>query len=167
MTKEEMISAIGPCSIMCYTCYGYIKGGIRKHAECLYELYKGWYEGHVNAYKHDLTKERIEKLNKINIFNEMLQGLYNGEGCTGCQTNNGEHGGCIAGCGIPKCSKEHGVNFCADCKEFPCQREYVPETIKQIWLDGNSYIKEYGFEKYFERNKGIAHYIEQYNASNE
>ena len=85
MTREEMINAIGPCSILCYTCFGYINGGIREHAACLHELYKGWYEGHVNVYKHDLTKERIEKLNRINIFNEMLEELYNKPGCEGCQ----------------------------------------------------------------------------------
>jgi len=41
MTKEEMTKAVGPCSIMCYTCFGYVDGGIRKHAACLHELYKG------------------------------------------------------------------------------------------------------------------------------
>ena len=167
MTKEEMTNAVGPCSIMCYTCFGYTKGGIRHHAACLYELYKGWYEGHMQVYKQDLTKERIEKLNKINIFNEMLQDLYTGEGCTGCQTNNGEHGGCIKDCHIPKCTKEHGASFCADCEEFPCQRTGVPESIRQVWLDGNTYIKERGIVEYFEKNKGIAHYIKQYHAADE
>ena len=165
MTREEMINAVGPCSIMCYTCFGYLEGGIRKHAACLHELYKGCYEGHVNVYKDNLTKERIEKLNRIIIFNEMLQELYNKPGCEGCQSNNGEHGGCIAGCKIPKCSKEHDVNFCADCEEFPCRKICVPESIRQIWLDGNNYIKEHGIEQWFEKNKNTAHYIEQYNAA--
>ena len=160
-----MTNAVGPCSIMCYTCFGYTEGGIRKHAAALHELYKGWYEGHVNIYSQDLTKERVEKLHRIIIFNEMLQDLFAHPGCTGCQTNNGEHGGCIKGYGIPKCSKERGVRFCADCEEFPCQRDCVPERIKQTWLDGNTYIKEHGLEQYFEKNKGVAHYIDQYNAA--
>ena len=164
-TREEMMNAIGPCSIMCYTCFGYIYGGIREHAACLHELYKGWYEGHVNVYKHDLTKERIEKLNRINIFNEMLEGLYNIPGCEGCQINFGEHGGCIKGCNIPKCTKERGIHFCADCADFPCQKDAVPEGIRKRWLEGNTYIKEHGFEAWFEKNKTIAHYIEQYDAA--
>ena len=165
MTREEMINAIGPCSILCYTCFGYINGGIREHAACLHELYKGWYEGHENVYKHDLTKERIEKLNRINIFNEMLEELYNKPGCEGCQTNCGEDGGCIKGCKIPKCTKERGIHFCADCAEFPCRKDAVPEGIRQRWLDGNTYIKEHGFEAWFENNKNIAHYIGQYDAA--
>ena len=167
MTKKEMINAIGPCSIMCYTCFGYNEGGIHKHAASLYELYKGWYEGHVNVYSQNLTKERVEKLNRIIIFNEMLQELYSKPGCEGCQKNNGAHGGCIEGCNIPKCSKEHGDNFCGDCAEFPCDKDCVPASVRQTWLDGNSYIKEHGFEKWFEKNHNVAHYISQYNAAHE
>ena len=36
------------------------------------------------------------------------------------------------------------------------------EGIRQRWLDGNNYIKEHGFEVWFEKNKNVAHYIEQY-----
>lgn len=62
MTREEILNAIGPCSLLCYTCFGYKEGGICKHATHLYNLYKGWYEGHVNAYGKNLTRQFIHMM---------------------------------------------------------------------------------------------------------
>lgn len=165
MTREEILNAIGPCSLLYYTCFGYKEGGICKHATHLYNLYKGWYEGHANVYGKNPTEEQAEKLKKIKNFNEALRGLMNPQ-CPGCRKSEGKFGGCIQGCIIPECSKNHGVEFCGECKEFPCQNN-IPGNIRKAWLDGNNYIKEYGFEKYFETHKHIAHYIEYYDPSNE
>lgn len=57
-----------------------------------------------------------------------------GECCVGCKKKEaGLCQGCIesdghceewtqsGGCPIYKCAKEHGVQFCGLCKEFPCQ----------------------------------------------
>ncbi|MCR5323195.1 MAG: histidine phosphatase family protein [Lachnospiraceae bacterium] len=63
-----------------------------------------------------------------------------GECCTGCSKKvSGECPGCIEAdgvvpewaesgrCKIHKCAKEHGVQFCGLCREFPCER--IPDLI--------------------------------------
>lgn len=163
MKKDEIINAIGPCSLLCYTCFGYMDGGIQYHASKLFELYKGWYSGHVHAYGANPTEQQIEKLKRIKIFNEMLKEMITHPKCTGCHSCIGKCDSCIKGCIIPECSKNHGVDFCAQCDEFPCEKD-IPHHIKTAWLNGNNYIKIHGFEKYFEEHKHIAHYIGCYNS---
>lgn len=157
MTKEAIQNAIAPCSILCYTCFGYIEGGIRYHAKKLFELHKGWYSGHVKGYGEHPTEQQKDKLKRIELFNEMLKELYTKPECPGCLKCSGQSGGCLKGCIIPACAAEHGVLFCADCEAFPCDKEILPR-IKKTWLEGNRYIKQFGFEKYFEDHKHIPHY---------
>ncbi len=64
-----------------------------------------------------------------------------GECCTGCKKKQaGDCPGCIAAdgyvpewagsgrCRIHACAREHGVRFCGDCPDFPCEgiREMMP-----------------------------------------
>jgi len=163
MTRDEIINAVAPCTLMCYTCIGYTEGGLRRHAEHLRELYMGWYEAHVASYSRNPTKERLFKLNRIVIFNEMLEELIEHPQCEGCRRNDAAHWGCVEGCGISKCVRERGIDFCADCADFPCGRDCVPGSVRKRWIDGNNFIKKHGFERYFEENKNVSHYIEHYN----
>ena len=65
-----------------------------------------------------------------------------GECCTGCEKkSSGFCAGCMesdgncrewlqsGGCPIYKCAKQHGVQFCGLCSEFPC--EWLPR--KAVW----------------------------------
>ena len=157
MTKEEKLYATAPCGLMCYGCFGYKKGGIPYHASKLHNLYRGWYSGHVYGYGENPTPEQREKLKKIEIHNEMLIQLKTQPNCDGCRINGGEGGGCIPGCIVPKCVKEHGVDFCGECPEFPCARE-IPENIRGQWFRAGEFIRENGYEAWFEKNKDVAHY---------
>jgi len=69
---------------------------------------------------------------------------------------------CIVDCFIPKCTAEHGINFCADCVEFPCGKIeesgiYVEEA-KKVFYEGSILIKEHGVEKFFIMRNNISHY---------
>lgn len=76
-----------------------------------------------------------------------------GECCVGCKKKeSGIYKGCIEsdgnyeewaaskGCPIHKCAREHGVQFCGLCEEFPCPwlvekvvwRPNVVEELKQL-----------------------------------
>ena len=158
MTDEQLKNAVAPCGILCYTCFGYIDGGIPDHAKKLLELYRGWYSGHVTGYGDDPTPEQKEKLERIRIFIEMLKELTleGREHCDGCHKREGKHGGCIPGCIVPDCTKEHGVDYCAFCPSFPCEKE-IPYG---GWLDANRYIKEHGLAEFFETHKNRAHYLD-------
>lgn len=161
MTEAEIYKAVAPCSLLCHTCFGYEHSAVRYHAKKLFELYRGWYSGHYHAYMPEPNSVQRARLDAIQSFNEMLKGLYEGEACTGCHNCEGDCPGCIPGCVIPACTREHGVGFCGDCPDFPCDKA-IPENIRQMWLDGSAYIKEHGYLDFFETHKDIAHFMHCY-----
>jgi hypothetical protein len=82
----------------------------------------------------------------------------------GCYECSGKASGCIAGCIVPQCVKQHGVEYCGYCPELPCDNNNVtfsPNVLRK-WLEGNEFIRENGIESYFEKNKMLSYYIEFY-----
>ncbi|MFR1477820.1 MAG: DUF3795 domain-containing protein [Hydrogeniiclostridium mannosilyticum] len=57
------------------------------------------------------------------FFNQFQETLYtfSVSGCPGCR-NFPEACNPFGNCTIHKCTIEHGVDFCADCSEFPCTK---------------------------------------------
>lgn len=155
--SEEILNDVAPCSMFCSTCTGCQYGQISYHAKELLHLL----EGHEEFLDKNLKKEYSYKLDEYRLFHKKLK-KYAYPKCAGCR-NGGANGCSIKGCIIPKCTKEHGVDFCAECPEFPCNRVnesiYKKTTIKK-WLNGNTQIKDNGIEKYYEENKNIPHYID-------
>jgi hypothetical protein len=113
-----------------------------------------------------LPEEEREEWHKwFNTFQNTLQYL-GGASCPGCRNNppsNKDGWGCLEGCVIPACVKERGVDFCAECDEFPCQKAKdfftTPEMTSSYWENGSRRIKEVGIEAYFEEKKDVSHYI--------
>lgn len=154
--SEEILSNIAPCSMFCTTCTACKYGKISYHAKELLHLL----EGHEEFLDKNLRKEYRHKLDEFKIFRKKLN-KYAYPKCGGCRTGRAE--GCsIKNCFIPKCAEEHGVDFCADCSKFPCNKVndtiYKKTTIKK-WLEGNEKIKKIGIEKYYEEYKDKSHYI--------
>ena len=40
--------------------------------------------------------------------------------CSGCREQDGKHYHLAGGCKTLDCAKDKGVEFCCDCKDFPC-----------------------------------------------
>lgn len=155
-SNEEILKNIAPCSMFCSTCTGCQYGQISYHAKELLNLL----EGHEEFLDKNLKTNYRYKLDEFRIFKKKLQ-KYAYPKCHGCR--NGRANGCsIKNCLIPDCTKEHQVNFCADCPEFPCNKVndsiYKPTTIDK-WLKGNTKIKEEGLSKYYHQNKDNPHYL--------
>lgn len=160
MIKEkldnEILNAIAPCSMFCSTCTGCQYGQISYHAKELLFLV----EGHEEFLGKNLKDEYRYKLDEFKVFSKKLK-KYAYPKCGGCR--NGRASGCsIDGCIIPECAKQHNVDFCAECFEFPCNKVnntlYKNTTIDK-WLKGNKEIREHGINKYYEENKSKSHYI--------
>lgn len=82
--------------------------------------------------------------------------------CEGCNANGGK---CIKmwqnGCKICKCCKEHGVQFCGICEEFPC--EWLEKTL--VWeSDGIGRLENLGkaYKESLERAIGRIRLMEYY-----
>lgn len=154
--SNEILDSVAPCSMFCTTCTGCKYGKISYHAKELIDLL----EGHEEFLDNNLKKEYRHKLDEFKIFSKKLK-KYAFPKCAGCR-NGGANGCSIKGCIILECIKEHHVDFCGECVEFPCNRineTIYKKTIIEKWLDGNHQIKEHGIEKYYEDNKNKPHYI--------
>ncbi len=155
--SEDILNAVAPCSLFCSTCTGCKSGEISKHAKELLRLL----EGHEEFLDKNLKANYRHKLDEFKIFKKKLEKYANPK-CDGCR-NGGANGCSIKGCIIPSCTKEHGIDFCAECPEFPCSKvneKIYKKNVIDKWLRGNSKIKECGIDSYYEENKDIPHYIE-------
>lgn len=159
MSKEknqEILKAIAPCSMFCSTCTGCKHGQIAYHSQELLKLL----EGHEEFLDKNLKKEYRHKLDEFKVFTTKLKKYANPK-CNGCRTGRAE--GCsIKNCIIPECTKEHNVDFCAECSKFPCTKvntSIYKETTIEKWLKGNKKIQEQGIENYYKENKETSHYI--------
>lgn len=154
---DEILNNVAPCSMFCSTCTGCQYGQISYHAKELLHLL----EGHEEFLDKNLKKEYRHKLDEFKIFSKRLK-KYAYPKCAGCR-NGGASGCSIKGCIISECAREHGVDFCAECSEFPCTKVnesvYKKTTIKK-WLNGSTQIQRNGIEKYYEENKNKPHYID-------
>lgn len=154
--KQEILKSIAPCSMFCTTCTGCRYGKISYHAKELLKLL----EGHEAFLDQNLKKQYRYKLEEYKLFSKKLKKYANPK-CDGCR-NNKSSSCCINGCIIPECTKEHQVDFCAECKDFPCDKIneniYKKETIEK-WRSGNTEIREKGINKYYDEKKEQPHYI--------
>lgn len=166
MEREKLLHEVAPCSLLCYTCTGYKDGVI---AECAKKLHT-YLDGFEKLVGRNMSKEDRE--NWYRDFNTFRGTLANiGGGCHGCRADASLKGGCIEGCVIPECVKERGVDFCADCREFPCQRARdffasYDGKVEEVWEKGTERIREIGIEAYFEERKNVSHYL-HYNEETE
>lgn len=154
---EKILNDVAPCSLFCKTCTACKTGDISYHAQELLRLL----EGHEEFLDKNLSSNYRHKLEEYQTFAKQLKKYANPK-CAGCRSG-GCQGCSIKGCLILSCTKEHGVNFCGECPEFPCNKVndkiYKPNVIKK-WLDNNRIIKEKGINSYYEEFKDVPHYIE-------
>ena len=150
MDKSEIIKKVAPCSLMCHTCSAYNDGIICASAKTLLKYLEGikeFYEVHM--------PDAVESYNNF----EGVLSIYAGASCSGCRST--EHNGCsIEGCFLLECTKNHGVDFCGECNEFPCKKTQgiFEEIVYRQWLEGNQQISEYGIEAFWKNNSENPHY---------
>lgn len=162
MEKGKLLQYVAPCSLLCYACGSFKDGPV---SECARRLHTYW-EGYCEFRSRYLPEEsRSAWHTEFKAFDDTLQYL-GGASCPGCRNNppsNKGTWGCLEGCVPQACVKEHGVDFCAECDEFPCQKAKdfftTHENLVDEWESGNRRIKEVGAEAYFEEKKDISHYI--------
>ncbi|MCI8388680.1 MAG: DUF3795 domain-containing protein [Clostridiales bacterium] len=156
MNREFLLKCVAPCSMLCCTCMAAKEGPM---AECARRL-TAYSEGICEFLGMDSSDEGRTFFGN---FNDALHHLSGGN-CSGCRGDISEKCGCIGGCVIPDCIKEHGVDFCADCGEFPCAKakeffDSVDTRITRVWEDGSRRIKEVGLESYYDEKKDVSHYL--------
>jgi len=107
--KEAKRNEVGYCGEYCRTCYWYTDA-LRKPAAQLLDLVQNHFEvaGWIN-YRGGNSKETIKGL-------EILSKCA----CTfNCKGGSG-----WSDCPVRKCCIAKGVDFCFECSEFPCERNW-------------------------------------------
>ncbi len=60
--------------------------------------------------------------------------------CSGCRD-----GRCLlTSCGVKDCAPAHGVDWCCECPEFPCEKSNLPPMLRQRWRRNTERIRELG-----------------------
>ena len=157
-TKEELLHAVAPCSMMCHTCPGCQGGAIEETAKKLLKYFEGYYE-----FNDTMLPEQYRGwLEQFDRFRAYL-GKYARRSCPTCRETPENGRGCIENCPVRSCYKGKGVDFCAECDEFPCEKaknffmNHHP-IVAEDWEKGSVRIREIGIVAYFEERKEISHY---------
>ncbi len=164
MEKKSLLECIAPCALLCYSCPSYGKGPASESARKLCRYWQG-YDVFRAMYLPESEREAWYK--EFGTFMGTLAYLGSAS-CPGCRNNppsEKDGWGCVDGCVIPACAKEHGVDFCADCGEFPCKKaeEFFISTnhgcTGDEWKKRTLRMREIGAEAYFEESREASHYI--------
>jgi len=107
--REAKKNEVGYCGDYCRTCHWYTDG-MRKHAAQLLELVKNHFEVamwiNVKGGSSEETIRGLEILSK---------GACN----FNCKGGSGWNG-----CPVRKCCMTRSIDFCFECSEFPCERNW-------------------------------------------
>lgn len=156
MEREALLQHVAPCSLLCYTCPALKNGGIAKCANQLCRYFEGYYDFN----DANMPEEYRGWLQEFQTFYDRLA-RYTDRPCLGCRSDVKR--GCIEDCVVPECVREKGIDFCAECPEFPCEKGKrffagINNVIGKDWENGSRRIAEVGIERYFEEKKDESHY---------
>lgn len=150
MTYSEILNQLGPCGLNCSKCFAFVDGKINKLSAEL----KG------NLGNFDVYAERFVDLldapvfKKYPDFKEILNHFSNTK-CKGCRNDECK---LFTACKVKQCSKNHSVDFCYQCIEFPCHKNGFDEHLEKRWLTIQNKMKELGVEEYYNEIKDLPRY---------
>jgi len=147
MEYDAILAILAPCGLNCRKCLAYHEGEIKIHSTKLKELL-----GSFEKYAERFSKF-LPVFSNYPSFKELLTFLKQGD-CGGCRSGAGKN----PNCGVIKCYKEKGVDFCFQCDEFPCEKANFDPDLKQRWIKMNNRMKEIGIEAFFKEDKELPRY---------
>ncbi len=147
-TCERVLNALAPCGLSCERCFAYRDGPIVRHARALKEEF-----GNFDVFAERFTKMNMPQFGNWKQFKALLDYLAVGY-CQGCR-----RGQCIKpDCGVAECYKAGEMDFCYECKEFPCNKTNFDAHMEARWIAMNTRVKEVGPEAYYEESKNQPRY---------
>lgn len=148
MTYGEILGVLAPCGLNCMKCMSHAEGKIKHHSIKLLDLLGPTFDRYAERFRSFMPV-----FGNYPAFREMLEFLSSGD-CSGCR-----NGMCrYPGCGVMKCYREKGVDFCFQCSEFPCGSSGFDPDLKKRWVEMNVRMKEIGVEAYYAETKDLCRY---------
>jgi len=127
MSYNNILNNLGPCGLNCSKCFAFKNGSIKQLSSELEENL-GDFDVYAKRFV-DLLHEPLFKKNPD--FKEMLNHFSNVE-CKGCRKDECK---LFTACKVKQCSKDHSVDFCFECNEFPCSKHGFDEHLEKRWLN--------------------------------
>ena len=145
MNDNKIIDRLAPCGLNCGKCFAFIDGDIKHYSNGL-KVSLGNFDVYAQRFV-DLIDEPVFK--KYADFKEMLSYFANIE-CKGCRK---EKCRIFKDCRVRLCHEQKRVDFCFQCKDFPCNDTGFDQHLYKRSVDINMRMKEIGVEKYYEEIK--------------
>ena len=114
-SREQLLDAMAPCSLLCYSCPAFVRGIVCELSEKLVNHFKGYYDFQAEY----LPEEYKSKAEEFKSFEERLRD-YTRPRCNGCRKNRNPDCS-VKGCFILECTREHSIDYCGECDAFPCR----------------------------------------------
>ena len=150
MIDKKLLDKIAPCGLSCEKCFAFIDSEIKKHSQALRENL-GNFEPYSCRFS-ELFNEPV--FNLYPYFKTHLDYFADAQ-CGGCRKNTCK---LFEGCHVRECTKAKKVDFCFQCKEFPCNNTGFDDNMKQRWILINSTMKKMGVEAYYLQTKNELRY---------
>ena len=139
---------LAPCGLVCGNCMAFAGGPIEQLSKGLRDRLGPNFAQYA---------KRFEFMNpifrKYPDFGEFLDFLAAGS-CTGCR----EAGCLFKACKVGPCAREHGVDYCFECPEFPCDRHGMQDRLLDIWRRNNERMRECGSVEFYNNIKDKPRY---------
>lgn len=144
---EKAVIDLAPCGVDCSRCASYENGDIvRLSCELKEKLIN--FENLAENMKDFMPIFKYYK-----EFSDILNHFSTGK-CPGCR--NSDKPKCQ--CSINGCSKKNNVNFCFQCKSYPCTPTTFNESIKKKWKENNDKMNAEGIDNFYIEEKSKSRY---------
>lgn len=147
MEYEEVLKQLAPCGLDCGRCADYENGEIKHLSSSLIRLL-GSYERVAK-----MKAEARPLFNNYAQFEDILT-AFSRASCSGCR---GENVQCFIICAAKTCHKEKGVDFCFQCDEYPCEKQFS-SRLRERWRERNDRMKDLGVVQFYCEQKENSRY---------
>jgi len=151
----KLSDLIGYCGVYCGTCARWCENSaLRKLAAALAELvdshgFHRWMPDVVKEFNYTEFRKALDFFSQKDTWLVCRKGCKGGDGRLDCQ--------------IRKCCKNHGLDVCFDCSEFPCDRVKGNTAM----IEGAKDYRKLGKEEWLRQQikkakKGYEHHTKKY-----
>lgn len=147
MEYPDVLKRLAPCGLDCSRCADYESGEIKRLSLSLLQAL-----GNYNR----VAKMKLDKkpvFNHYHQFEEILSS-FSQASCSGCR---GDNVLCPIDCTAKTCHKEKGVDFCFQCADYPCEKQFSGR-LRERWKGINDRMKEVGVIQYYNEQKRLPRY---------
>ena len=143
----QILEGLSPCGLDCSRCAMRQNGKIAGLSAGLLEALSGFEK------MAPKVADRFPAMHSYQVFTDILK-FFGQAGCGGCRAGGAQ----LPFCAAKSCFKEKEVDFCHQCKEYPCSRNQYPPSLEARWRDLNDRMKEIGVEEFYREQKARPRY---------